>query len=143
MKAKSILLGLLVATSLISCKKEGCIDPDAINYSSEANKDDNSCSYEGGVIFWYDQQVSQDLINDGATSLIIEVNGQNAASTGTNVYWTAEPNCGDPGSISVSMSLGDSKAQTYSYRIVDQTGWVYWESTVTIQANTCQPVQLI
>ena len=39
---------ILSATALLatSCKKEGCTDSTAINYSEEAQKDDGSCSYE-------------------------------------------------------------------------------------------------
>ncbi|WP_240623443.1 hypothetical protein [Brumimicrobium aurantiacum] len=45
--------GLLVAATLTlattSCKKEGCTDETAINYSEEAKKDDGSCEYEETV----------------------------------------------------------------------------------------------
>ena len=44
---KSILFIALAATaSLVSCKKEGCMDPTAINYSEDARKDDGTCEYE-------------------------------------------------------------------------------------------------
>ncbi len=33
-----------------SCKKKGCTDPEAYNYSEEAKKDDGSCSYEAPYI---------------------------------------------------------------------------------------------
>lgn len=38
---------LLVAGSMVmtSCKRKGCTDPTAVNYSSKAKKDDNSCNY--------------------------------------------------------------------------------------------------
>ncbi len=49
MKAKNIKLSILVAGALslglVSCKKEGCTDPNATNYSEEAKKDDGSCEY--------------------------------------------------------------------------------------------------
>lgn len=35
----------IVSIFLISCGKEGCIDPLATNYDSNAKKDDNSCQY--------------------------------------------------------------------------------------------------
>jgi hypothetical protein len=45
---KKILPLLVVGTlALASCKKEGCIDPAAINYNDEAKKDDGSCEYLG------------------------------------------------------------------------------------------------
>jgi hypothetical protein len=41
-----IYLLLLGATfTITSCKKKGCTDENALNYSSEAKKDDGSCSY--------------------------------------------------------------------------------------------------
>ncbi len=39
-------VAFLVILSLTSCKKKGCTDPEAYNYSDEAKKDDGSCSYE-------------------------------------------------------------------------------------------------
>lgn len=39
-------LMLAVGVMTVSCKKEGCTDPEAINYSEEAKKDDGSCEYE-------------------------------------------------------------------------------------------------
>ena len=40
------LIPALAFAAFTSCKKEGCTDPTAINYSEEAKKDDNSCQYE-------------------------------------------------------------------------------------------------
>lgn len=41
---KSILyFSLIIATSLLSCKKKGCTDSTATNYDSKAKKDDGSC----------------------------------------------------------------------------------------------------
>jgi hypothetical protein len=43
---KIIVIAFLVILSVTSCKKKGCTDPEAYNYSDEAKKDDGSCSYE-------------------------------------------------------------------------------------------------
>lgn len=43
---KVIAIALLAIVSVTSCKKKGCTDPAAYNYSSEAKKDDGSCSYD-------------------------------------------------------------------------------------------------
>ena len=42
---KSLLLLSLGVITLASCKKEGCTDPDALNYNEEAKKDDGTCTY--------------------------------------------------------------------------------------------------
>ncbi|MBD3636235.1 MAG: hypothetical protein HUJ25_02745 [Crocinitomicaceae bacterium] len=43
---------LIAATTLVltACKKKGCMDPLATNYSTEAEKDDGSCVYDGNVV---------------------------------------------------------------------------------------------
>ena len=41
-----VLLALGLAISILSCKKEGCTDQNATNYSEEAKKDDGSCLYK-------------------------------------------------------------------------------------------------
>ena len=49
MKKRTLRLALLagmVAVTAISCKKEGCTDATANNYSEEAKKDDGSCTYD-------------------------------------------------------------------------------------------------
>lgn len=43
---KHFILFSIIALSLSSCNQRGCMDPDAINHNSEANKDDGSCDYE-------------------------------------------------------------------------------------------------
>lgn len=40
---KIVLLGVILLGLSTSCKKEGCTNPEAINYESEAKKDDGSC----------------------------------------------------------------------------------------------------
>jgi hypothetical protein len=49
MKTKNFRFGFLIFSALTlglaSCKKEGCMDPNASNYSEDAKKDDGSCVY--------------------------------------------------------------------------------------------------
>jgi PKD repeat protein len=40
-----IALSALLIGSTTSCKKKGCLDQDAVNYNSEAKKDDGTCKY--------------------------------------------------------------------------------------------------
>ena len=43
---KIILLGLVTVVAFSSCKKKGCMDPNANNFNAEAEKDDGSCTYD-------------------------------------------------------------------------------------------------
>jgi len=45
MKLGTLLLTATLAVSVVSCKKEGCMDETAINYDSKAKKDDGTCEY--------------------------------------------------------------------------------------------------
>jgi len=44
-RVNQLLFGLLIlgSTTITSCKKEGCTDPNALNYSVAAKKDNGSC----------------------------------------------------------------------------------------------------
>ncbi len=46
--ATAFLMALVLVVSLVSCKKEGCTDSSALNYSSKAKKDNGSCKYAAG-----------------------------------------------------------------------------------------------
>lgn len=45
-KVAALLLMASLTVVTTSCKKEGCTDPNAINYSDSAKKDDGSCKYD-------------------------------------------------------------------------------------------------
>ena len=55
LKISALLLGSMVTVSMVSCKKEGCTDQLAINYSDAAKKDDGSCKYadanDGSIVY--------------------------------------------------------------------------------------------
>jgi len=46
MKFGVAVLAAALMVGTVSCKKEGCTDTTAINYSDSAQKDDGSCEYE-------------------------------------------------------------------------------------------------
>lgn len=51
---KNILFLFVVCVLLLSCKKKGCTDCNAVNYSASANTNDNSCEFlNEDFIGWY------------------------------------------------------------------------------------------
>ena len=131
---------MFVATG---CKKEGCTNPDATNYSSEADDDDGSCKYEGEVVFWYGESVSNGLVADGSNQLTFTVDGNIVGSTASNVFWTSSPNCGQNGSITVTMDLGNSTNLAGNYSVRDQDDFEIWAGVVNFTANTCSSIELV
>jgi hypothetical protein len=63
-------LALLTVTA---CKKKGCTDPTALNYSESAKKDDGSCHYETGYV-----TPSTYVFADNAGNSTVNYSGQEA-----------------------------------------------------------------
>jgi hypothetical protein len=50
LKIGILLMTAVVMTGAVSCKKKGCTDSTALNYSDKAKKDDGSCSYPSSEV---------------------------------------------------------------------------------------------
>jgi len=134
---------LMLSMAFVSCKKqEGCTDKNASNYSVDAEEDDGTCTYEGNVVFWYDQNTSAALQANLSNSLSFYVDGMIVGSTATTQYWTGGPSCGANASITATKSLGLVKSKSYPYQVIDDWGDVIWSGNVTMDANTCLAFQL-
>ncbi len=134
---------VVFALALGGCKKEGCTDKDATNYSSEAKKDDGSCSFSGRAVMWYGEEASNELDLIGVTSLTFKVDGEIVGSTNATVYWTSAPSCGDNGSITITKNLANVKNKSYTYSVVDQDGFELWSGVLNFTANSCEAVELV
>jgi hypothetical protein len=108
---------VLAITNTACKKKEGCMDAKATNYDEDAKKDCSCCTYEGEVVFWVNQ-------------------------TSASQYWTSAPNCGQNGSMTITKNLGESKSKAYSYSVIDEDGYTWWQGTINFDANTCLKTEL-
>tara|TARA_B110000908_G_scaffold165482_1_gene215019 strand:- start:258 stop:710 length:453 start_codon:yes stop_codon:yes gene_type:complete len=80
-KGQILLLAAILAVGTVtSCKKKGCIDANADNYSTEAKKDDGSCSYP--VINMSGTGTSGDISGGGGTATGSTTFTQNSATLG-------------------------------------------------------------
>jgi hypothetical protein len=137
----TLLAFTVVLTS--SCRRSGCTDPDSINYDDKAKTNDNSCEYEGKVVFWYGQSTANGNVADGTTSLTFYLDGQVIGSSAADVYWSSSPDCGASGSISATKKLGFSKEKSYKYEVKDQDGDIIWSNNITLTGNKCLEIKLI
>ena len=82
MKKGQILLvaAILTIGTVTSCKKKGCIDVNADNYSEEAKKDDGTCTYP--VINMAAGGTSGDISGAGGTASGSTTFTQNSATLG-------------------------------------------------------------
>lgn len=141
-KTSYIISFLAIAFLSYSCKKEGCSDAAAFNYDKSAKKDDGSCIYQGEVVFWYDENTSESLQLNGASSLTYYFNGELVGSTATNVYWSGSPECGQNASITVTKNNMTSRSQNFTYLIKDQLGIERWTDEINLKANKCTSLEL-
>ena len=88
----------ILFTTLSSCKKAGCTDLKADNYSSKAKTNDGSCVYSEKLIIWQDIDAAQSW-NGLASVLKIYVDGTYLGSFAASEYFNATPDCNSNGQL--------------------------------------------
>jgi hypothetical protein len=142
MGKKVIILMLSVSAFFVtSCRKAGCIDKDAANYSASAKKSDGSCTYSESLIFWQDQATAQSWAGF-ATTLYYYVDGQLVGSSAANVYFSGTPSCSQNGLTSTLIDMGKNKSKSINIQVIDDTGFEWWNEFVTVTAGTCNYYQV-
>ncbi len=137
---------LIAGLSLLStgCTDvEGCMDPNSVTFNPDATLDDGSCTYEGQVVFWYNETTADSLQADQATALTYYVDGEVVGSSATTEFWNGAPECESPGSVTVVKDLGIATNLTFPFRVVDDTGFEYFSGTLNFTANNCEQVELV
>ncbi len=109
MKTKLFLIVTIILISTTSCKKKGCTDSKAINYSEEAKKDDNSCIYPQPV------SSTTDACKDYTSSLQIQTpnHGTLIMNLGANTYFSITSN----GQTDINAQWFDSPQKKYEVAI--------------------------
>ena len=129
----------------VSCRHEseiGCKDPAAVNYNSEAEVEDNSCIFEGDVVFYYTEDVSVFYQADGADTIFFYLNQELIGFVPSTVFWNEAPNCFDVGSVGATYNLGSNTSGLIPYRVEDQLEVPYFIGEVDITANECRVFHL-
>jgi hypothetical protein len=150
MKNKLSLL-LLIAFSLFACKKEakeveGCTDPKATNYSSEATKNNSSCTYNAKSIFWFNSDTAINLAGDLLTTLEVYVDNTKVGSIEIDQYVESAPSCGSASGINYNLDLGKNSSKSISYVVkskdilsVEQT---VASGTFTLKGGDCNTIEI-
>lgn len=84
---------LILTISLISfgCKKQGCMDPSAINYDSSAKKEDNSCVYDNSSTDFDKQAMLDNIANNFITPSFNEYRSNVISLDSMTEVFTSQP----------------------------------------------------
>lgn len=123
MKVSKILVlsALAMTVAGTSCKKKGCMDADATNYTSEAKKDDGSCVYAPTITL------------NGQSTITLSV-----GDTYTELGATAQNADGSTAEVTIDNSAVDANAAgTYSvsYTATNENGTAVVTRTVIVEIN--------
>ncbi len=126
------------------CGKKGCTDRDASNYSASAKRDNETCRYEGSVVFWVSQSSAQQMLNDNIQSLVVYLDGDVVGTiSNTGQTFTAAPACGEANAITVTQDLFSAKTKALTYRVLDDQSVKRWAGVVTLNGNQCEQFELV
>ena len=145
---KKVLLFSLSLITLISCETtpiEGCTDPNAINYNSQADINNNSCDFTADILFYMNQEAGIYLYNEGVEKLTFYINENNIGSQyNDGGFYTAQtpPNCFDNFFTTGSVYWSDNSYTTISWEAIDKTGYVWYGTTTNIEAKECLAMEL-
>jgi hypothetical protein len=144
MKKLLFLLAIPMAFSVTSCKKAGCTDPIASNYSDAAKKDDASCTYSEKLIFWQDINAANLWVNLSVTNLKFYVNGQYVGSSLASEYMVdgVAPSCSSNGQSSYTIDFGKNKIATLQIKVTDENDFVWYDEPVIVTAGSCNYYQV-
>ncbi|MDX2173291.1 MAG: hypothetical protein SFY56_09235 [Bacteroidota bacterium] len=95
--ASLLALFIIGISSLQGCKKKvrGCMDDTATNYNANATEEDNSCTYNGKLSFFYTQP---------ATQATVTINGQTGY---ISTYYGYISGCENNGCANFTLPTGD------------------------------------
>lgn len=144
------ILPIILLYSLSSCQffeKDGCPDPDAINYVENAKRDHNSCVYEShGLIYWENHNYDA-MVADSITHITIEIDGKTVVENEPIIDYEGAfypQNCDDPDWISIP-SLTYYSSNQVSHKVplhlYDQNDSLRYASVLHI-GKSCQTIRI-
>jgi len=141
---KLLLITLVGLFAFQSCGKKGCTDINARNYDEEAKRDDETCAYDGSIVFWLNQtSVTNAIISGGCTTFTVWYNGIALVSADAATYFNTAPDCGATNSLTCTMDLGTETSGTFLMEIKDQNGTTHWYDYYTVTNANCDDVELV
>lgn len=137
---RKLIFVLPILLVLFACKKKGCMDAYADNYSSENEKEDKSCLYSASFIVWMDSTTAVHLNTAGHNSVKVSVGGNQSGQYYTSNYTNHAPTCGDTMGYEMRIGLGEESLQKVSYTISTIDGTAIKSGDIELDATKCKIV---
>lgn len=127
-------LSLLAISALLlgtasSCKKKGCTDPSAVNYSTEAKKDDGSCKFAPTLVV---NGNNPEIINVGDAYNDAGATATNTDGTAATVTTTGQVDANTKGTYTLTYTATNDNGTSTATRtvnvVIGMNNWlVNWE----------------
>lgn len=121
---------------MASCKKKGCTDPAAVNYSAEAKKDDESCKYTPTIVITGAETITVSVGDSYADAGATATNADGSSATVTADI--SQINTSTIGSFIVTYTAANENGTTTAGRtvnvVINQDSWL-GTATVTDDCN--------
>ena len=152
MSLRWVLFVLMMGVATVACRKQGCTDPAAINYSENARKDNGSCNYNygctdsnavnfdplalfsdgscifpGKVVFYLAEDV-------GCDTVTVAIDNQTFGNL-SQVFSGVEVPCDLSGAVTFELDPG-----SYTYFVTSEGDSCVWQGQVQITNRTCTSV---
>ena len=101
--------------------------------------------FTADILFYLNQEAGIYLYNEGIEKLTFYINGNNIGSQYNNGgFYTSQtpPNCFDNFFTTGSVYWSDNSYTTISWEAIDETGYVWYGTTTTLEANECLAMEL-
>lgn len=95
------------------------------------------------LVFWFNEEISRALLDDGAETLTFYVNNIAVATSSVDdVYWETAPSCDDSEAI-LAKALLSNKRNSFLLKVTDQTGFEYYTTIKnTIHPQSCNTIEI-
>ena len=131
-----LLMSTLV---LFGCKKSGCNDMSASNYDDSIEVGDNSCIYEGKVMF---VMANSNYANLGIDTVYVFANGSFLGKQATDDLFLNTPTCESTDIMVFKKEMTNVVSEAFNYSIQTSDETIISEGTLNLIRGKCQLVPL-
>jgi hypothetical protein len=142
MRRVQILLLLILSISIVSCKRKGCMNPKATNYDKKANEGCACCEFEGQLLFWFNQDTKDALVDEGVGTLRYKLNDNLTGTFPVGDAFATAPACNAAGAATLKVKMGSSQTMMYVYTVEDEHGNIRFDGIVSLSGGACMKIQL-